>query len=132
MATFAGGEIEAFVGPPELGASDDLEEVIIKFIEGATETLDIAIQELDSLLIAQALLDASWRGVAVRIVLEQDYLQDEKIPDGTPEAGETPQADEHGGQPGCATPHRRPRGRGARQPTGSPPTGGEGSTCRCQ
>lgn len=91
MATFAGGEIEAFVGPPELGASDDLEQVIIKFIEGATETLDIAVQELDSLPIAQALLDASWRGIDIRIVLEQDYLQDEKIPDGTPEAGETPQ-----------------------------------------
>ena len=34
--------------------------------------------------------------------------------------------------PGPATPRRRRAGRGARQPTGSPPTGGEGSTCRCR
>ena len=31
-----------------------------------------------------------------------------------------------------ATPRRTRAGRGARQPTGSPPTGGEGSTCRCR
>lgn len=91
MASFAGGKIEAFVGPTELGAADDLEQVIIQFIQGASETLDVAVQEIDSLPIAQALLDAAWRGVDVRIVLEQDYLQDEKLPDDTPEAGETPQ-----------------------------------------
>ena len=35
MTNFAGGKIQAFVGPKELGAKDDLEEEIIKFIKGA-------------------------------------------------------------------------------------------------
>jgi hypothetical protein len=49
------------------------------FIGGASEPLDI-VQELDSLPTAQAILDARWRGVSVRIVLEQDCLQDERSP----------------------------------------------------
>ena len=92
MADFAQGKIQAFVGPTELGAADDLEQVIIEFIRGATGSLDIAIQELDSLPIAQAILDAAWRGVSVRMVLEQDYLQDKKRPVVKPEPGETPEA----------------------------------------
>jgi len=91
MTSFAGGDIEAFVGPPELGAADDLEQTIISFIGAATESLDIAVQELDSLPIAQAILDARWRGVLVRLVVEQDYLQDEKLPNATPKPGETAQ-----------------------------------------
>ena len=39
MATFAGGKIECFAGPTELGASDNLEEVIIEFIGGSRKTL---------------------------------------------------------------------------------------------
>jgi hypothetical protein len=35
MASFAGSKIQAYVGPPELGAADDLEQVIIEFIGGA-------------------------------------------------------------------------------------------------
>lgn len=80
MASFAGGKIETYVGPTELGASDDLEEVIVSFIAGAKKTLHIAVQELDSLPIAQAIIDASWRGVRVRMILEQDYLEEEKAP----------------------------------------------------
>ncbi|HEY7755648.1 MAG TPA: phospholipase D-like domain-containing protein [Actinomycetota bacterium] len=91
MAVFAGGKIEAFVGPTELGASDDLEQVIVDFIGDATQTLDVAVQELDSLPIAQALLDARWRGVRIRVVLEQDYLQDESLPPVAPEPGESPE-----------------------------------------
>lgn len=75
MATFAGGKIEAYVGPRELGAADDLEEVIVDFIAGARTSLDIAVQELDSEPVAQAILDARWRGVAVTMFLEQDYLR---------------------------------------------------------
>jgi phosphatidylserine/phosphatidylglycerophosphate/cardiolipin synthase-like enzyme len=75
MASFADGKIEAFVGPKELGAADDLEEVIVDFIAGARSTLDIAVQELDSDPIAQAILDARWRGVSVNLFLEQDYLR---------------------------------------------------------
>jgi hypothetical protein len=75
MASFAGGKIQAYVGPPELGAADDLEQVIIDFIGGAKARLDIAVQEIDSRLIAQAILDARWRGVRVTVFLEQDYLR---------------------------------------------------------
>ena len=35
MASFADGKIQAYVGPPELGAADDLERVIVEFIAGA-------------------------------------------------------------------------------------------------
>ena len=75
MADFADGTIQAFVGPTELGAADDLEQLIVDFIEDAQESLDIAIQELDSEIIAQAILDARWRGVSVRDFLEHSNLQ---------------------------------------------------------
>ena len=89
MAKFAGGKIEAFAGPTELGASDNLEDVIIDFIERARESLYIAVQELDSEPIAQAIIDARWRGVNVRMVVEQDYLASDKIPKANPKQGET-------------------------------------------
>ena len=57
MANFADGKIEAYVGPPGLGVADDLEAVIVEFIAGARRKLDIAVQELDSEAIAQAILD---------------------------------------------------------------------------
>ncbi|AWS44387.1 phosphatidylserine/phosphatidylglycerophosphate/cardiolipin synthase family protein [Streptosporangium sp. 'caverna'] len=88
MAAFAGNKIEAFVGPAELGAADNLEGVIVDFIGGARHSLDIAVQELDSEPIAQAILDARFRGVSVRIVLEQDYLLTAKLPVVTVHAGE--------------------------------------------
>jgi phosphatidylserine/phosphatidylglycerophosphate/cardiolipin synthase-like enzyme len=86
---FAGGLIQAYVGPKELGAADDLEAVIVDFIAQAQHTLDVAVQEIDSMTIAQALIDARWRGVLVRVVLEQDYLQDEEQPKVVPRPGET-------------------------------------------
>lgn len=75
MTVFASGKIEAYVGPVELGAADDLEAVIADFIAGARTSLAVAVQELDNAVIAQALLDASWRGVRVELFLEQDYLR---------------------------------------------------------
>jgi hypothetical protein len=95
MAVFADGKIEAYVGPPELGAADDLETVITEFIRGAKATLSVAVQEMDNPVIAQALLDASWRGVRVEVFLEQDYLRTPlagnppKMP--TPRPGESPE-----------------------------------------
>ena len=65
MAVFADGKIEAYVGPQELGGADNLEQVIVDFIAGARRSLDIAVQELDSEPIAQAILDARWRGIDV-------------------------------------------------------------------
>ena len=80
MAEFAEGKIEAHCGPRDLAAPDDVERAITDFIAGARRSLDIAVQELDSPEIAQALLDARWRGVDVKIVLEQDYLVEAKLP----------------------------------------------------
>jgi hypothetical protein len=99
MAVFAEGKIEAYAGPPGLGAADDLEAVIVDFIGGARQKLDIAVQELDSEAIARAILDASWRGVRVTLFLEQDYLRTSLKRDETthapiqplPQPGETPE-----------------------------------------
>ena len=88
MAGFADGKIEAFVGPTELGAADDLERVIVDFIGGAERSLDIAVQELDNEAIAQAILDARFRGVTVRMVMEQGYLLTGKVPAIRRRAGE--------------------------------------------
>ncbi|MDQ3729664.1 MAG: phospholipase D-like domain-containing protein [Actinomycetota bacterium] len=91
MPSFAGGKIEAYAGPTDLGAPDDLEAEIVDFIAGASSSLDVAVQELDSDSIAQAILDARWRGVDVKLVLEQDYLREEGLPKKPPkpEAGES-------------------------------------------
>ncbi len=88
MSRFAQGKIEAFVGPAELGAPDDLEAVVVDFVAGARSSLDIAVQELDSEAITQAILDATYRGVRVRMLLEQDYLRSMRPPRVRPRAGE--------------------------------------------
>jgi hypothetical protein len=88
VATFGDGKIEAYVGPVELGAADNLEQVIVDFIGGAKKSLDIAIQEIDSRTIAQAILDARWRGVRVQMFIEQDYVRSELR--GTPPTPPTP------------------------------------------
>lgn len=89
MATFAQGKIEAYCGPAELGAPDELERVVIEFIRGARKTLDIAVQELDSEPIAQALLDAALRGIDIRMFLEQDYLRAAAPPKVSAQDGQT-------------------------------------------
>lgn len=80
MPFFADGKIEAYVGPQELGAADNLEQRIVEFIDGAEHRLDIAVQELDSREIAKAIIRARWRKVVVNIILEQDYLRDKQVP----------------------------------------------------
>lgn len=52
---------------------DDLEQVVVKSIEQATETVDIAVQELNLPGIAAALVASQRRGVQVRLILENDY-----------------------------------------------------------
>jgi phosphatidylserine/phosphatidylglycerophosphate/cardiolipin synthase-like enzyme len=79
MPTFASGKIEAYAGPKDLKGPDDLEQVIVDFIDGAEESLDIAVQELDNERIAKAILAAQWRGISIRIVLEQSYLREEDL-----------------------------------------------------
>jgi len=73
------GNITLYMGPHTLGAPDNLEETIVAFIEGARTTLDIAVQELESRPIAEAVVEARRRGVKVRIVLEGDYLVADKF-----------------------------------------------------
>lgn len=70
--------IELYMGPQGLGAPDDLQQVIVGFIKGAKATLDVAVQEVESRPIAEALVEARLRGVRVRLVLEQDYLREKK------------------------------------------------------
>jgi phosphatidylserine/phosphatidylglycerophosphate/cardiolipin synthase-like enzyme len=77
------GNIEVYMGPKEVGGPDDLRKTIVNFIDGAKKRLDIAVQELDSWEIADAILRARKRGVSVRLVLELDYLRSKK-------ASETP------------------------------------------
>jgi phosphatidylserine/phosphatidylglycerophosphate/cardiolipin synthase-like enzyme len=89
MADFAKGKIQVFAGPMELDAPDNLETVIVEFIHGARHTLDIAVQELDSEPIAQALLEAAWRGVRIDMFMEQDYLAADKPPKAKAKQGET-------------------------------------------
>ena len=70
------GSIEMYMGPKRLGAPDDLEEVVVRFIGSARDTLDIAVQELKSKAITQAILEARQRGVSVRVAMEKDYLSE--------------------------------------------------------
>lgn len=72
------GGVELYVGPTVLQAPDDLDQVIRDFIGAATTSLQVAVQELDSRTIAEALLAAKARGVHVKVVLEQDYLVEAK------------------------------------------------------
>ncbi|MCW8914660.1 MAG: phospholipase D-like domain-containing protein [Magnetovibrio sp.] len=72
------GNVTLHMGPKSLGAPDDLEAAIVKFIDDAQKTLDVAVQELEQATIADALIRARNRGVKVRVVLEGDYLLNDK------------------------------------------------------
>ena len=82
---FLNGKIQLFFGPQENGAADDLEQVIVDFIDEAQFSLEIAVQELDNKPIAGAIDRAARRKgpgtnsfVSVRFVTEGDYLCEEK------------------------------------------------------
>lgn len=66
--------IEIYMGPQQLGGPDSLLEAIIQFIDGANKKLLIAVQELDSQPIAEAIVRAKKRKVSVKLVMEADYL----------------------------------------------------------
>lgn len=68
------GKVELFMGPREVGGEDNLKSAITNFIDGATRSLDIAVQEMDSIDIAKAVIRARQRGIRVKLVLEGDYL----------------------------------------------------------
>ena len=71
------GNMTFHMGPSTIGGPDDLEAAILEFIAAARSSLDVAVQELESRPIAEALIAVSQRGVRVRIVLEGDYLIDD-------------------------------------------------------
>lgn len=73
------GNVEVHAGPHEVGAPDDLERVIVDFIDGAEKRLEIAVQELESLTIAEAIVRARQRKVLVKLVVEQDYLKSRRM-----------------------------------------------------
>ncbi len=78
MGVVVGG-LELFMGPVALGAADDLDLVIRDFVAGARQTLRVAVQELDSRTIADAILAARARGVRVQVILEGDYLVEARL-----------------------------------------------------
>ena len=74
------GKIKFYVGPKDVapagskGQVDNIEKVIVDFVNGANKRLLIAVQEINSMPIARAIVNASKRGVKVRVVSEADYL----------------------------------------------------------
>ena len=78
------GGIELHAGPQVLGGPDDLDAVIREFIDGAQQSVLVAVQELDSRPLTEAILAAARRDrvpataramkVRVRVILEGDYL----------------------------------------------------------
>lgn len=68
------GPIEFYAGPAVLGGPDDLDAVVRSFITKARESLFIAVQELDSRSITEAVLAAKAAKVRVQVMLEGDYL----------------------------------------------------------
>ena len=75
------GKIELYFGPVELGQPDNLETVIIDFINGSKKVLHIAVQELDNENIARAIIEAHKRDVKVVLIMEFDYLTVKKALD---------------------------------------------------
>lgn len=74
------GNITMHLGPQNIGGPDDLEAAIIEFIEAATKSLYISVQELDHKPIADAIVAAKLRGIQVHMVMEQDYLKESHPP----------------------------------------------------
>jgi len=76
------GNVELFLGPHSIEPTlDNLEQAIVGFIDGARKKLEIAVQELESRPIAEAILRAEIeRKVQVKLVLEADYLVAKRRP----------------------------------------------------
>jgi phosphatidylserine/phosphatidylglycerophosphate/cardiolipin synthase-like enzyme len=87
---FESGRIQVFFGPQAYGAPDDLETVIVDFIDEAEESLEIAVQELDNPNIAAAINRACRRRktsrpnrrLEVNVIVEADYLRERSPAEG--------------------------------------------------
>ena len=83
---FENGQIQVFFGPQAYQAPDNLEQVIVDFIDGTEESLDVAVQELESPIIAAALdrvsrrkrVSRASRRIPVRVVVESSYLRESR------------------------------------------------------
>ncbi len=75
QAYFNQVETSEYVDPyrQQLRRGDDLEQKIVETIAAATKTVDVAVQELRSPRIAQALRDRHQAGITVRVILENTY-----------------------------------------------------------
>jgi hypothetical protein len=73
---FACGAIQCFLGPDDLGGPADLEGAIVASIDGAKKMIDVAVQEIDSVPIAEALIRKRLAKVSVRVILNHSYLQE--------------------------------------------------------
>ena len=76
------GDIEVHLGPKEQGGPDSLVDPILTFIKRAkkSQNLMIAVQEIDNLQIAKAIIDARLRGVNIDLIVEQSYLLGKEKP----------------------------------------------------
>jgi phosphatidylserine/phosphatidylglycerophosphate/cardiolipin synthase-like enzyme len=70
------GEVETIFSP-----EGRIKEIVLKELESATSTLDLAIHEITSLEMAQALAKARQRGVKVRVIADskQANIRSSKI-----------------------------------------------------
>lgn len=68
------GNIEFYMGSHQSDHGDDLTRAIVGFIKGAKSTIDIAVQALDNIEIAHAILSVKKRRVQVRIILDEETL----------------------------------------------------------
>jgi len=65
QASLALGETEAIFSPER-----NIKEILLKEVESAASTIDLAVREITSLDMASALLKAKGRGVKVRIIAD--------------------------------------------------------------
>ena len=83
------GNISVYLGPLEQDAPDSLINPIVTFIDKAKkkQKLMIAVQEIENQQIVEAIVRARKRGVTIDIVIEQDYLLSDSIPENPFEPG---------------------------------------------
>jgi phosphatidylserine/phosphatidylglycerophosphate/cardiolipin synthase-like enzyme len=77
------GDISVYLGPQEQGGADSLLPPLVEFIDNSKkkQKLMIAVQEIENEEIVHAIIRAKRRGVSIKVVIEQDYLLSDKIPD---------------------------------------------------
>lgn len=68
------GDPKAAVANPE-----NIDKQLVKKLLAAEKSIDAALHELDSYIIADALVRARENGVTVRVVTETDYMEEESI-----------------------------------------------------